>query len=98
MLRLKKNILNIKNPNTGKFESVPVMVGESAYQVAVRNGYEGTEEEWLSELAGVEIRELINKIVSEKLEDGVGSGSGGSVSGYMPTYDASTETLIFSKG
>ncbi|WP_036256500.1 lipoprotein, partial [Mesoplasma syrphidae] len=28
--------------------------GESAYQIAVRNGFEGTEEEWLESLIGKE--------------------------------------------
>lgn len=53
MLRLKNNVLNILNPNSGVFESVPTLVGESAYQVAVRNGFKGTEEEWLEQSSGL---------------------------------------------
>ena len=49
---LKRNVLNIKNPNTGLFENVPMMAGESAYQIAVRHGFEGTEEDWINHLSG----------------------------------------------
>ena len=51
--KLKKNILNIKNPNTGLFEGIPAMVGESAYQIAVRHGFKGTEEEWVKYISGM---------------------------------------------
>ena len=50
MLRIKNHILNIKNPNTGEYESVAAVAGESAYEIAVRNGYTGSEQEWLSDL------------------------------------------------
>lgn len=33
-------------------EEAMIIVGESAYEIAVRNGFEGTEEEWLSSLKG----------------------------------------------
>ena len=49
---LKRNILNIRNPNTGLFEAVPMMVGESAYQIAVRHGYQGSEEDWIEHISG----------------------------------------------
>lgn len=52
MLRLKNNVVNIKNPNTGLFESLPALVGESNYQIAVRNGFKGTETEWLEQMYG----------------------------------------------
>ena len=50
MLRIKNHILNIKNPNTGEYESVAAVAGESAYEIAVRNGYPGSEQEWLNDL------------------------------------------------
>lgn len=36
--------------------------GLSAYEVAVKNGYEGTEEEWLSTLGGYDDTELSNRV------------------------------------
>lgn len=43
-------VIKIYNENTGEYDELPVARGESAYEVAVRNGYEGTEEEWLNSL------------------------------------------------
>lgn len=51
MIRIKKNILNIKNPNTGRYENVPMMSSGNAYDIAVKNGYTGTEAEWLAGLS-----------------------------------------------
>ena len=43
-----KDIENIKEQiSNGEFHE-----GESAYEIALRNGYEGTEEEWLESLCG----------------------------------------------
>lgn len=36
----------------GRFVEVPTLVGNSAYQVAVKSGFEGSEEEWLRSLCG----------------------------------------------
>ena len=52
MISIKRNVLNILNPNSGLFEGVLAVSGESAYQIAVRYGYEGTEEEWVQEAIG----------------------------------------------
>ena len=46
------NILNILDKNTGKYVSVPAIQGASAYEVALENGFEGTEQEWLASLKG----------------------------------------------
>jgi hypothetical protein len=47
MKKLYQNTALIKNPNTDKFEGLPALAGESAYQIAVRLGtFSGTEEEW----------------------------------------------------
>lgn len=45
------DILNIKNEQ-GEWISVPAITGESAYDVAVRNGFQGTEQEWIASLKG----------------------------------------------
>lgn len=46
------NILNILDKDTGKYVSVPAIQGASAYEVALKNGFKGTEEEWLASLKG----------------------------------------------
>ena len=43
-------IIRIYNEGTGEYDELPVARGESAYEVALRNGFEGTEEEWLNSL------------------------------------------------
>lgn len=43
--RLNQGIINY-------FKEYPVSDGESAYEIAVRNGFEGTEAEWLESLKG----------------------------------------------
>lgn len=52
MIEVKSNILNVRNQNTKKFESVPSVVGASAYEIAVKHGYVGTEAEWIRMLTG----------------------------------------------
>lgn len=37
-----------------KFHDIKVLRGYSAYQIAVRNGYEGSEAEWIASVTGVE--------------------------------------------
>ena len=46
------NILNIKNGQG--WQEIPAITGKSAYQVAVDEGFIGTEEEWLQSLKGVD--------------------------------------------
>ena len=46
------NVLNILDKDTGKYVGIPALKGESAYEVAVKNGYKGTEREWLESLKG----------------------------------------------
>lgn len=43
-------ILRIKNQDTGLWEEVSVIQGDSAYDVALRHGFDGTEQEWLDSL------------------------------------------------
>ena len=45
-------VLYVRDPVTGKFIGITTIQGESAYQIAVRNGYTGTEKDWLASLKG----------------------------------------------
>ena len=45
------SILKIKDKN-GNWIDIPAIIGLSAYEVAVKHGYNGTEEEWLESLKG----------------------------------------------
>ena len=38
----------------GVWHDVPALRGLSAYQLAVKNGYTGTEEQWIDSIEGVE--------------------------------------------
>lgn len=52
MLKIKSNILNIKDPDTGRYGPISHITGESAYEIAKRNGYKGTEADWRKETSG----------------------------------------------
>ena len=43
-------VIKIYNEKTGEYEKMPIAKGKSAYEVAVENGFTGTEEEWLESL------------------------------------------------
>lgn len=62
--------------------------GKSAYQIAVENGYTGTEQEWLDSLEGEEGPQGPQGEKGDKGDKG-DPGAGGVVF----TYDASTETV-----
>ena len=53
MIEVKKDSLYVKNPNTGFYDSMSIVTGESAYQTAVRNGYYGSVNQWLSDIGCV---------------------------------------------
>lgn len=72
---VNKNALNIKNPTTGLFEQVPMFCGESAYQIAVRYGYIGTEKEWAELMSGVGTVAIAEKANSLNLVESVGDSS-----------------------
>ena len=38
--------------NDGNYIDIPALNGESAYNIAVKNGFVGTEQEWLDSLKG----------------------------------------------
>lgn len=46
---LKHSVAKIRNKD-GKFESIPALVGENVYELAVRNGYIGTEDDYLRDI------------------------------------------------
>lgn len=48
-LQLNYNVAMIKNAD-GEWEGIPALKGESLYDMAVRYGYIGTEEEWMKEM------------------------------------------------
>lgn len=43
-----KPILSVKDKNGNRID-IPAIVGPSAYQIAVKHGYKGTEEEWIAD-------------------------------------------------
>lgn len=45
------SILRVKI--NGSWIDIPTISGASAYQIAVKNGFEGTEEEWLESLQAI---------------------------------------------
>lgn len=45
------SILRVKDQN-GNEVDIPAIKGASAYEIAVKNGFKGTEEEWLESLKG----------------------------------------------
>lgn len=51
----------------GNYIDIPALQGESAYDIAVRNGYTGTEQEWLESMG------FANYVVLNKLGDSNGS-------------------------
>lgn len=48
--KISNNVLKIRGSN-GSFTGVPAMCGESSYDIAVRNGFTGTEAEFLAAFA-----------------------------------------------
>lgn len=81
----KMAVLYFRNEN-GEFVEVPTLQGPSAYEVAVANGFEGTEAEWLESLKpkkGVDYwtdadkAEIIAAVIAQ-LPDSGGDDSGGS--------------------
>lgn len=61
--------------------------GKSAYQVAVENGFEGSEEEWLASLEGKDGRTPILKV--ERFEDDAGGRSGVNITAINYSDDGS---------
>lgn len=61
-------ILRIRDEN-GKVIEIPSLQGLSAYEIAVKNGFVGTEEEWLeslkatAEMENFATKEYVNEII-----------------------------------
>ena len=52
-----------------KFGVLQPLPGKSAYEIAVENGFEGTEEEWLESLSGNVTEEQIQNAVDKYLDE-----------------------------
>lgn len=52
MRRFNSNIVRVKNSTTGDYEPLAALRGYSSYELAVANGFEGTEEEWMESIIG----------------------------------------------
>lgn len=63
---LDYTVAKIKN-EAGVFESLPALRGESAYDIAVRNGFIGTEEEYVEELFSDGWLNAYQKLEAEKV-------------------------------
>ena len=77
------SILKVKDAN-GNVINIPAIQGDSAYKIAVKNGFEGTEAEWLESLNGSNI-EVKSQYFASDWTDGIiiaDAYSGPSVSCY----------------
>ena len=93
-LRLKGAVSNTETV-TGSLSSYS-MKGDSAYDVAVKNGFEGTEEEWLASLQNYELmnnKPSINKkeLVGDLSLSDIGAQSKGD---YLDSSDIITNEEI----
>lgn len=69
-------VLRVRD-NNGNVANIPAIRGKSAYQIAVDNGFEGTETEWLASLEADPINEAdMEKVVAAVL-DALPTWSGG---------------------
>lgn len=51
MIELLNSIIRVKN-SQGKYDTLSALRGASSYQIAVDNGFQGTEEEWVESIIG----------------------------------------------
>ena len=47
MKTIRHKVVNVRDPATRKFSSLAALRGESAYEAAVAEGFEGTKAEWV---------------------------------------------------
>lgn len=52
IISLNYNMIMVKNTTTGVWEGFPALKGESVYDIAVRTGYVGSEDDFMKELIG----------------------------------------------
>lgn len=50
-VKLKHAIVRIKNSD-GKFDALSALRGQNSYELAVKNGFKGSEEEWMDSIIG----------------------------------------------
>lgn len=68
MLSIRRKVLKMKNPDTGEFEGVVAISGtsggpgESNYELAVKNGFTGTEEEFLQQFVPENVLTAVQNI------------------------------------
>lgn len=77
------SVLKVKDKN-GKIVDIPAIKGASAYEIAVKNGFKGTEEEWLESLKGGGGSTAVNpKIIAAQtvvtLLEGSATAQGGTI-------------------
>lgn len=96
-------ILYFRN-SKGKFQVVPAIIGYSAYQIAVENGFEGTEAEWLESLKPKRGVDYWTEADKQEIIDAVLAQLGGSGDTTEPSYttkimlmhgDNDTVTTVF---
>ena len=73
----------------GNYIDIPALQGESAYDIAVRNGFVGTEQEWLESIGGS------NKIKIKRREFDMSSVGEDYVDGFAFTDVVGTNTIAF---
>ena len=73
----------------GKYIDIPALQGESAYDIAVRNGYTGTEQEWLESIGGSD------KIKIKRREFDMSSVGEDFIDGFALTDVVGTNTIAF---
>lgn len=97
MIKVKQSILKIKDPDTNEFISVPIVVGDSAYEIALRYGFEGTEEEWLKYISGqgghADVVDTAEKTQYLKVDYAIGNEAVGVYFNSNGTADATGFTL-----
>ena len=62
------SVLKIRDEN-GNVTEIAAIKGDSAYQIAVRNGFAGTEAEWLDYIYNIEHREYVDGLMSYGQKD-----------------------------
>lgn len=97
------SVLKIKD-GTGTWQSVTVIKGEdgadgkSAYQIALDNGFEGTEQEWLDSLKSTEVEvDLSNYYTKTEVDEAI-SNADIDLDGYAKLEGAILDTTLEEKG
>ena len=77
---------NVSAPNVlrGTILNPDKIYGKSAYEIAVKHGFDGTEEEWLESL--VANKEIIQAIVAEAVEEALKAATHAALIGEVTLY------------